>query len=319
MTWSWLWRRLISLLIVLLVVSFLTYLMLDALPGNTATAILGPGATPDSIHQVEKDLELDRPLPVRYGVWLGRAVHGDLGVSYQTGEVVTVAIRSRLSTSLELLLLSQLLAIGIAVPGAMASAKRENSRFDRALSGASFGMIAIPQFAFGILLLTLFAQKLRWFPVSDYASFSQDPLQNLHAMVLPTITLGLPLAGIYYRVLRTDMVQTLRSDHILFARAMGLSERRVLMGRTLRPSSLTLLSVIGLNTAFLLGGAVIVESLFSLPGIGSFLFRAVFSRDFVKVQGAVLIIGLFYVLVNLTVDILLSVLDPRVRLSQSAT
>src|SRR3954453_6146266 len=188
MNWSWLWRRLISLLIVLLIVSFVTYLLLDALPGNTAAAILGPGATPDSIHQVDKDLQLDRPLPVRYGIWLGRAVRGDLGVSYQSGEVVSVAIKSRVSTSLELLLLSQMLAIGISVPGAMASAKRENSRFDRTMSSASFGMIAIPQFAFGILLLTLFAQKLRWFPVTDYVSFSVDPLQNLHAMVLPTIT-----------------------------------------------------------------------------------------------------------------------------------
>jgi len=319
MNWGWLWRRVVSLGLVLVLVSMITYLMIDALPGDPATAVLGPGATPETIAVVRSDLSLDKPLPVRYGIWLGRAVRGDLGVSYRTGEVVTEAIRHRLGTSLELLGITQLLAVLLAVPAALLSARRERGRLDRYLSSGSFVAVAMPQFAFGILLLVIFARKLGWFPVSKYAAFGDDPVANLHALVLPVVTLAVPLAGIYYRVLRTDLMQTLRSDHISFARAMGLSRRRVLLGRSLRPSSLTLISVIGLNTAFLLGGAAIVERLFSLPGLGAFLTEAVATQDVVKVQGAALTVAVVYVVANLTVDLLLTVLDPRVRLSRNAS
>ena len=319
MTWGWLWRRLVSLAVVLLAVSMATYLLFELLPGRTSTAILGPGATPEALATVERDLRLDEPLPMRFGIWLGRAVQGDLGVSYRTGEVVTVTLRDRIPTSLELLVLTQLTAVGVAGIAALVSARREGSRVDRVLSALSFVAIALPQFAFGIVLLIVFAQKLDWFPVAQYSRFSDGPADNLRALVLPVVTLALPLAGIYYRVLRTDLLQTLRSDHITFARAMGMSPRRVLVGRALRPSSLTLISVIGINTAFLLGGAVIVERLFSLPGLGQLITVSVASRDIVMVQGATLSIALVYVVVNLVVDVMLTVLDPRVRLVRSAS
>ena len=319
MNLRWLARRLASLVVVLLLVSFLTYALLDLLPGSPANAILGTAATPDAIATVESDLQLDRPLPVRYGIWLGRAARGDLGVSYQTGEIVNTSLRQRLPVSLELLVLAQALAIGLALPLALAAARRPRGVLDRVTSTASFGAIALPQVAFGIILLTVFAVKLRWFPATRFVTFATDPVQNLRALVLPTLTLGLPLAGIYFRVLRTDLAQALASDHATFARSMGLSSRRVLLGRLLRPSSLTLLSVIGLNTAFLLGGAAVIEQVFSVPGLGSFLLNAVLFRDFVKVQGAVLAIAVVYVLANLAVDVLLSALDPRIRLGRSAT
>ncbi len=319
MSLRWFGRRLASLVVVLLLVSFLTYALLDLLPGSPANAILGTAATPAAIATVESDLQLDRPLPVRYGIWLGRAARGDLGVSYQTGEIVNASLRQRLPISLELLVLAQGLAIGLALPLALAAARRQRGVLDRVASTASFGAIALPQVAFGIILLTVFAVKLRWFPATRFVTFATDPRQNLRALVLPTITLGLPLAGIYFRVLRTDLAQALASDHATFARSMGLSSRRVLLGRLLRPSSLTLLSVIGLNTAFLLGGAAVIEQVFSVPGLGSFLLNAVLFRDFVKVQGAVLAIAVVYVLANLAVDMLLSVLDPRIRLGRSAT
>lgn len=318
MNWSWLWRRAVSLAVVLVLVSMVTYLMVDLLPGDPATAVLGQGATPETIEIVRQDLSLDDPLPVRYGVWLGRAVQGDLGVSYRTGEVITVALRQRLGTSVELLVLTQLAAILLAVPTALAAARRERGRLDRALSNGAFVAVAMPQFALGIALLVIFAQRLEWFPVSQYVPLGEGVVDNLHAMVLPVLTLSLPLAGIYYRVLRTDLMQTLRSDHITFARAMGLSSRRVLLGRALRPSSLTLVSVIGLNTAFLLGGAAIVERLFSLPGLGAFMTEAVLTQDVVKVQGAALVIALVYVIINLGVDLLLTVFDPRIRLARRA-
>jgi len=319
MTWGWLWRRLVSLGIVLLAVALATYVLLDLMPGSTASAILGPGATPEAIAIVEHDLQLDRPLPVRFGVWLGRAALGDLGVSYRTGEIVTVSLRERVPVSIELLVLTQVVAVTLAGAAALLSARRENGRLDRTLSAISFGAIALPQFALGIVLLVVFAQKLGWFPVAEFARLTDDVGANLRSMVLPVATLALPLAGIYYRVLRTDLLQTLRSDHITFARAMGLSPRRVLIGRALRPSSLTLISVVGLNTAFLLGGAVIVERLFSVPGLGQQLTASVATRDVVMVQGTALVIAAVYVVINLAVDVALTLIDPRIRLARSAT
>lgn len=318
MSRRWLLQRLASVLAVVFIVCLATYLLLDALPGSTAVTLLGDGATPEKIAVVEHDLGLDQPFVERFGMWLGRAGRGDLGVSYQTGEIVSVSLRQRVPTSLELLMLTQIAAIGIALTAALASARREHGPLDRALSTGSFFVLALPQFAFGIILLIVFAQKLKWFPVADYQKFSDSPLGNLRALTLPVATLAIPLSGIYYRVLRTDLVQTLRSDHITFARAMGLSPRRVLFGRALRPSSLTIISVVGQNTAYLLGSSVIAEGLFSVPGLGQFLTRAVQSRDVVKVQGAVLTVALVYVLVNLAADVALALLDPRVRLERRA-
>jgi peptide/nickel transport system permease protein len=318
MNWGWLWRRMLALLAVLVLVSIAVYLLFEALPGSTAGAILGPGATPEAMAIVEQDLNLDQPLPQRYVTWVSRATQGDLGVSYRTGEVVSQTVADRLPTSLELLFLSQLTAALIAGVAGLTSVKREGGPLDRSLSSASFVALAMPQFAFGIVLLVVFAQKLGWFPVAQYTRFSDDPIANLRALVLPVATLALPLSGIYYRVLRTDLLQTLRSDHINFARAMGLSERRIILRRALRPSTLTLVSVIGLNTAFLLGGAVVVERLFSLPGLGQLIIVSVQTRDIVMVQGAVLSVAVIYVIINLTVDIALTWLDPRVALARSA-
>jgi peptide/nickel transport system permease protein len=319
MTWGWFWRRLVSLGAVLLLVSIATYLLVDLLPGSPASSVLGPAATPEAIAVVEQDLNLDRPLPVRYAIWAGRAVRGDLGVSYISGEVVSVSLRERLPVSLELLLLTQLVATALAVPAALTSARHQDTRRDRLLSSGSFVALALPQFALGIALLIVFAQKLKWFPVADYQRLTDDPIGNIHSLVLPVVTLAVPLAAIYYRVLRTDLTQTLRSDHITFARAMGFSERRILLGRALRPSSLTLVSVVGLNTAFLLGGAVIIENLFSLPGLGRFALESVVVRDLPKIQGATLVIAIVYVVANLLVDVSLALLDPRVRLARGAT
>ncbi len=318
MSRRWLTQRLGSVLIVVFIVCLATYLLLDLLPGSTAITLLGDSATPEKIAIVERDLGLDQPFVERFGTWLSRAAQGDLGVSYQTGEIVSVSLRQRVPTSLELLALTQITAIGIALSTALVSARRENGRTDRLLSTGSFFALALPQFAFGIILLIVFAQKLKWFPVADYRTFGDSPLGNLRALTLPVLTLAIPLSGIYYRVLRSDLVQTLRSDHITFARAMGLSSRRVLLGRALRPSSMTLISVVGQNTAYLLGSSVIAEGLFSVPGLGQFLTRAIQTRDVVKVQGAMLTVALVYVIVNLVADVALALLDPRVRLAGRA-
>jgi len=318
MTWSWLWRRLVSLLLVLWIVSFLTYGLLELMPGSGAEAVLGPSATPEAIEQVRQDLHLDDPFLVRYGRWLGRAVQGDLGVTYPDGRVVSVVLRESLPTTIELVILSQLFAIGLALPTSMAAARREGSRVDRAMSAGSFVAIALPQLVLGIVLLTIFAQRLRWFPASEYTHLTESVGGNLRSMVLPVITLSLPLAGIYFRVLRNDLVTTLRSDHIFFARGMGLSARQVLWRRALRPSSMTLVSVMGLNIAALLGGVVIAEQIYGLPGLGRLLVGGVLTRQVTLVQGAVMFVAVVYLVANLVVDIALMALDPRVRLEKAA-
>jgi len=318
MTWGWLWRRVLSLVVVLLLVSFVSYLIFDLLPGSTAEAVLGTSATPENIARVRSDLNLDDPFVVRYVNWLGRAVQGDFGVTYPDGRVVSVVLREGLPASLELLVLTQLFAVALALPLALWAGRREGSYVDRLLSSGSFGALALPQLALGIVLLTVFAQQLRWFPASEYVRLSDDVWRNLRSLVLPTITLALPLAGLYFRVLRNDVVGTLRSEHVAFARGMGLSARRVLWRRALRPSSLTLVSVIGINTAALLGGVAIVEQMYGIPGLGRTLIAAVLSRQVTLVQGAVVLIAAVYVVANLVVDVSLTLLDPRVRLGRSA-
>jgi peptide/nickel transport system permease protein len=318
MDWGWWWRRLASAVLVLFIVTFLTFLIIDLLPGRTENAILGPAASPAAVEQVRDDLNLDEPLLSRYGTWLRRAISGDLGVTYPDGRVVSVVLREGLPASVELLFLTQIVAVGFALPSALVAGRREGGRLDRTLSSMSFIAVALPQLALGIMLLTVFAQKLNWFPASEYTHISDGLFENIRSLTLPTITLAIPLAGIYYRVLRTDVVTTLRSDHIAFARAMGLSSRRVLWRRALRPSSLTLVSVVGLNTALLLGGVAIVESIYSIPGIGGTLVRSVLTRQVTLVQGTVLVIAVVYVVSSLLVDVTLMWLDPRVRLSGRA-
>jgi peptide/nickel transport system permease protein len=310
---AWIGRRLLSLLAVLVLVTFATYALIDLLPGDPAYTILGPGATPESLAIVRSDLHLDEPLPVRYATWVEHAAQGDLGVSYRTGEVVNVAVRQRFLVSFELLILAQVFALLIAVPTGMWAGYRADRNFDKAASAGAFGLVAMPQFVLGILLITVFGVWLRWFSVADYQSLSESITGNLRSMTLPALTLALPLAGLYTRILRADVAVTMQSDHIMLAQACGLPTRRILGRHVLRTSSLGLLTVVGLNTGALLGGAVIVERLFSLPGLGRLLLDSITSRDFVMVQGCVLLIAVFYVVVNLLVDVIQRFLDPRLR------
>jgi peptide/nickel transport system permease protein len=314
----WLIRRCVSLLGVLLLVTLGTSALLELLPGNKAIAILGTSATPESIKIVEKNLNLDRSFPVRYAIWTARAVQGDLGIG-RDGELVSASLRQRVPTSLELLVEAQFVAVALAVAGATYATKRANRRPDKALSATAFGMVALPQFVIGLLFVIFLAGKWRLFPLLRHPTLVDDPLGHLRSIALPVLTLAIPLAGIYFRVLRTDLGATMQMDFITRARASGLSERRILFNHALRPSSLSLLSIVGLNTAAVLGGSIVVENLFAVPGLGRLLLESVAKRDLVKVQGAVLAIGLIYVIVNLTVDLLLQVLDPRVRIASSGS
>jgi peptide/nickel transport system permease protein len=306
-------RRLLYLVPVLLAVSLLTFLIASLLPGDLAYVILGDQATPENVAALRHDMGLDQPLPWRYLGWLGHVLQGDLGRSFRTGQTVLQAVSERLPVSIELMLLAETIGLLIGVPLAIACAARAGSVFDRFVTGAAFGMLSVPTFLSAILLIYLFAVELHLLPATGYVPFAEDPFGNLRFFILPALTLALAEWPGIMRVLRSDMIATLQEDYIALARAKGLKSSRILFVHALKPSSLTLVTVTGINIGRLIGGAVIVESVFALPGLGRLLVSAIYTRDLIILQGAVLLVAAGFVVVNFIVDMLYAVLDPRIR------
>jgi len=309
----WLARQVLRLTVVLFCVTLLTFLIVNILPGDVAIVILGSLATPQDIAGLRADLGLDRPMLVRYFDWLGSALSGDLGRSYRNGEPVAQAIADRLPVSLQLMVMAQIIALGIAVPVALLSVRRPGGLFDRMSASAAFGFLAMPNFMLGIVLIYLFSVTFDLLPATGFTPMSEGFWDNLVSMTLPALTLGLIEWTVLMRVLRSDLLTTLKEDFILLARAKGLPPWRVLLQHALRPSSFTLITVLGLNIGGLIGGAVIVEQIFALPGVGRLLLGGIFNRDLILVQGTVSFIAAGFVLINFLVDMLYAVLDPRVR------
>ena len=306
-------RRLAYLLPVLFGVALLTFLIASLLPGDLATVLLGDQSTPETLAALRRDMGLDRPIPVRFAHWLVHVLQGDLGRSYRTGQTVVAALAERLPVSIELMLLAQGLALLVAVPLAILCAVREGGRFDRFVTGAAFASLSVPSLLSAIVLIWLLAVQLAWLPATGYVPLEESVAGNLRYMVLPALTLAMGEWPALMRVLRSDMISTLKEDYIAMARAKGLKPARVLLVHALKPSSLTLVTITGINIARLLGGAVVVETIFALPGIGRLLIGSIFTRDLVLLQGVVLFVGAAFVLVNLAVDMLYAVLDPRIR------
>jgi peptide/nickel transport system permease protein len=306
-------RRLVYLVPVLLAVSLLTFLIASLLPGDLAYVILGDQATPEKVAALRHDMGLDQPLWWRYLGWLGHVLEGDLGRSFRTGQTVLQAVAERLPVSIELMLLAEGIGLLVGVPLAIACAARAGGAFDRVVTGTAFGMLSVPTFLSAILLIYLFAVELHLLPATGYVPFAEDPLANLRFFILPALTLGLAEWPTIMRVLRSDMIATLQEDYVALARAKGLRPLRILFVHALKPSSLTLVTVTGINIGRLIGGAVIVEQVFALPGIGRLIVGAIYTRDLVILQGAVLLVAVGFVVVNVIVDMLYAVLDPRIR------
>jgi peptide/nickel transport system permease protein len=306
-------RRLFYLVPVLVAVSLLTFLIASLLPGDLAYVILGDQASPENVEALRRDLGLDQPIWWRYLGWLGHVLEGDLGRSFRTGQTVLQALTERLPVSFELMMLAQITALAIGVPLAIICAARSGGQFDRFITSTAFGMLSVPAFLSAILLIYLFAVELRWLPATGYVPFSEDPLANLRFLVLPALTLGLAEWPGIMRVLRSDMIATLQEDFITFAKAKGLRPSRILFVHALKPSSLTLVTVTGINIGRLIGGTVVIEQIFALPGVGRLLFGAITTRDLIILQGVVLCVACGYVLINFIVDMVYAVLDPRIR------
>lgn len=303
--------RLLSLVLVVWGVTIATFVLANLLPGDPVLALLGEDATPESIAVWRAKLGLDQPLLVRYFDWLLNALQGDFGASYRTDEKVFDMILHRLPVTVEILVLTQIVALAIAVPCGIFSAWRSGSNFDRATMGTSLGLLSMPPFLIGILLIYLFSIQLGLLPATGYASLDEGILENLQSLLLPVLALALAEIPVYLRLLREDMMQTLQQDYIAVARAKGMPPRRILLFHALRPSSFSLITVVGVNIGRLIGGAIIVEVLFALPGIGQLLIQSVYQQDFLVLQGIVLFVAVAFVLVNATVDLLYNFLDPR--------
>ncbi|WP_250557020.1 ABC transporter permease [Pseudonocardia lacus] len=306
--------RLTHLLLVLLAVTFLSFVVVDLLPGDAAVVVAGENATPEQVQAVRETLQLDRPLLIRYVDWLGGVLTGDLGSSFRTGQPVLEALGERIPVSLQLAVVAQLLALVIAVPLAVYSAYRPGRLLDRTTMTLGFAGAAMPQFVLGMVLIVAFAGGFSSIlPATGYTSFFEDPLANLRSIILPCVTLMVAEAAVYRQLLRSDMISTLQEDFILMARSKGLRPRAILLRHALRPSSFSLITLSGVNLGRLIGGTVIVETLFAIPGLGQLIVQAVFNRDYMILQGALLFVAVAYVVINMLIDLLYLVLDPRVR------
>jgi peptide/nickel transport system permease protein len=308
---AYLRQRLIQLVIVIFGVTILTFTLLRLLPGDPAIAIAG---TSGNIEEVRHRWGLDRPIPVQYLNWLKNAVTGDFGISSAFNVKVTTLISQRLPVTLYLMLYAMVISLAIAIPLGMWTAYRANRPSDRLVSAFSFGLLSLPPYITGVLFVFLFSLRLGWFPaLSTYVSPFTDPAAHFKAMVLPAVTLAVGQIAVYQRLLRADMVATLQNDFITLARAKGLSTSRILFRHALRPSTFSLITAAAVNIGALIGGAVVVETIFGLPGMGDLTVQAIFRRDFLVVQTCVVIFAVGFVLVNFAVDLLYNVLDPRIR------
>ena len=310
--------RVMRLIPVVLLITVLATASVDLMPGSPAVAMLGNDATPEQVAQLSAQMGLEQPLVVRYLGWVTNAVQGDLGVSIRLGQPVTDVILQRLPVTIELAFLAIVIALALAVPTALVAGSNVGGWVDRICSTMSSVLLSIPAFAAAVILIFVFAIRLQWLPVSGWVPLTDDPILNLRYAFLPALVLGLMEAAMFYRGLRSDVISTVQETFVLAARARGMKKRYVLARHVLRPSMFSLMTVTGLAIGRLLGGAMIVEVLFALPGLGSLLLQSVPSRDIPVIQGVVLVIAAVYVLVNITVDVAYSAVDPRVRTRSAA-
>ena len=308
--------RLVRLIATLLAVTFLTFSMTALLPGDPVNAILGVDSVrdPEVVAKIRADLGLDDPFFIRYVNWLGNTVTGDLGKSYITDQEVINTISQRLPVTAQLAFMAIIMAVVLAIPIGVLGAYKQGKWQDSTTSAGVQVALSIPNFIVGIFLIWLFSVQLGWLPASNWNRISNDGLiENLKTAILPASALAMTQMAIFSRLVRSDMIATLQENYILAARSKGLSNRFILIRHALRPSSLSLMTIIGINFGALLGGTVIIETLFAIPGIGFRLINAINQRDIIVIQGITVFIATAYVVINTVVDLLYAVIDPRIR------
>lgn len=308
-------RRLLATLTVLWLVATFSFALLTFLPGDAALASMPRGAVRDEAlyQEYRRQLGLDQPASVRYLTWLTRAVHGDLGLSFRDHQPVVEGIAERLIPTAELSLLALLASIVVGLPMAVLSAIRPNSRADVAATVAALAGTTMPNFWLALLLILVFAVILGWLPAGGYVPFLESPLQNLRLMVLPVVTLGTAMVAITMRQARSALIGVLREEYVRTARAKGLQSRVIIVRHALPNALIPVVTIIGLNLGRLFGGAVVVESIFGIPGVGRLAMDSVFARDLPMLQGVLLVMAGAVIVSSLATDLAYAYLDPRIR------
>jgi peptide/nickel transport system permease protein len=313
-------RRLLQFIPVLLGVTFITFAVLNLLPGSTALAILGQNATKQSVAQLEQQLGLNRPFFVRYGDWLGGLVRGNFGHSLITSQSIGTIMSQRAPVTIELIVLSILIAVLLAIPVAMLAAGKKGGLADRLSALLAMVGLSVPNFVVGFILILVVAVHLRILPASGFKPLGSGLFANLRTMILPSLSLSFLLFATYTRMLRADIAEQLATeDYVTAARSRGISQWLVLVRHVLRNSMLGLITVVGLNLGTLFGATVVIETVFALPGIGGLLYTSIGSKDIPTVEAVVVVLAVAVVLANLLTDLLYSVLDPRVRYGTAGT
>jgi peptide/nickel transport system permease protein len=306
-------HRLAATVPVLLLVTAGVFALIHMTPGDPIDAMMAESVDATVKERLRQDLGLDRPLYLQYAAWMGRLLQGDLGRSIRNQEPVIENVARRIRPSLELAALAMLVSLVVAFPLGILSAARRNTPIDGA--GTTFALfgICMPNFLLALLLIFLFGVRLRWLPISGYVDPLEEPWAGLRSLALPAITLGLALAAVVTRTLRSSMLEALTEDYVRTARAKGLGEGQVVVRHALRNALIPVVTVIGLQLGTLIGGAVITEYVFALPGVGRLVVDAVFARDYPLVQGVVLLIAVGFIVSNLLVDLIYGWIDPRIR------
>jgi peptide/nickel transport system permease protein len=306
-------QRLVSMVPVLFLVSVAVFSLIHLTPGDPVTIMLGEERDQRVIDATRRELGLDQPVPVQYAAWLGRVLQGDLGRSIRSKQPVAELIGQRLPATVQLAAFSILLAVVIALPAGVISAVKRGTFVDAAATTLSLLGVAVPSFFLGILLIFVLSLQLRWLPPTGYVSPIVDPVTNLKLMLMPAITLGAGAAAVITRIARASLLEVLDQEYVRTARAKGLRETLVVRRHALKNAMIPVVTVTGLSAGHLLGGAVIVEQIFALPGVGRLAVENIFNRDFPVVQGVVLLLAVIFLAVNFVVDLLYAALDPRIK------
>ncbi|MBU8881339.1 ABC transporter permease [Bacillus sp. FJAT-29790] len=314
--WSYIIKRLFSLIPVLFIVSIVIFSIIHLTPGDPTTYMLGEEATEEQIASARTQLGLDKPVYEQYWTWIKKAVVGDLGSSYHMHMSVNEAIISHIGPTLSLAILAEIVALCIAIPFGIIAAIKRGTATDQTVMGFSLLGMAIPSFLLALFLVLLIGVKLQWLPVAGYRPLESGIWNHLKYLIMPAISLGSIQAALIARMTRSSMLEVLNTNYIKMARAKGVVERRVIYNHALQNAFLPILTVIGITFGGLVTGAVVTETIFNIPGIGSLIINSVSKRDYTVIQGIVLFVTFVYVMLNLVIDILYGIIDPRVRLAE---
>jgi peptide/nickel transport system permease protein len=310
---SHIFRRILATIPVMGIVALFVFSLLYIAPGDPAAVIAGDQASPEDVEKIRRNLGLDRPFVTRFGEWSWQIAHGDLGTSMFTGLPVTTLIAQRLEPTLSLMVVTLILSVSIAVPMGVVAAWKAGTWVDRSLMAFAVFGFSVPVFVVGYVLAYIFALELEWLPVQGYTPLARGFGPWIENLILPSVALGCVYIALIARITRASMLEVLQQDYIRTARSKGMGQRGILFVHALKNAAVPIVTVIGIGIALLIGGAVVTESVFAIPGLGRLTVDAILRRDYPVIQGIVLLFSFVYVLVNLAVDVLYTLLDPRIR------